>query len=67
MLVVFHTSRVNGTKIRGTKESRDEPGDLFAQASNAVGDFLVDTPRLLRVDFALAELLFDSVETYEEN
>lgn len=43
----------------------DEPGELLAQASNAVGDLLVDTPRLLRIDFALAELLFDSIHTCE--
>lgn len=52
-------------RITGSKGSKDEPCELLADASNAVGDLLVDTPSLLRVDFALAELLFDSIHTCE--
>lgn len=66
-LASFDASRRNGIKMPGTNENQDEPCELLAQASNAIGDLLVDTPRLLRVDFALAELLFSSVETCEEN
>lgn len=68
MLVSFDTSRGKWDKrCRAQKESQDEPCELLAQASNAIGDLLVDTPTLLRVDFALAKLLFNRVETWEEN
>ena len=61
---LFHS--IPAKQIRGTEESKHKPGKLLAQASYTVGDLLVDTPRLLRIDFALAELLFNGVETCED-
>ena len=40
------------------------PSDLLEHAPRAIGDFLIHAARFGGVDFALAEFLFGSVETW---
>lgn len=65
--IPMRVEEVEGKGREGEEDEKrragNEPGELFAQAADAVGDLLVDTSRLLRVDFASAEFLLQGVDT----